>query len=67
MKNKQYNKYQNWQNIGKETAKSGKIISGKSVEKAAKQSVGKNGKCVEKNGENIVKEIGKKIGEKISK
>ena len=28
---------------------------------------GKTGKCVGKNGENIVKEIVKKIGEKISK
>ena len=67
VKNKQYNKYQNWQNIGKETAKIGKIISGKICGKSSKTISGKNGKCVEKNGENIVKEIGKKIGEKISK
>ena len=40
-KNKQYNKYQNWQNIGKETAKIGKIISGKICGKSSKTISGK--------------------------
>ena len=41
VKNKQYNKYQNWQNIGKETAKIGKIISGKICGKSSKTISGK--------------------------
>ena len=65
--NKQYNKYENWQNIGKETARYWQNNQRKNLQKKQQTISGKNGKCVGKNGKNIVKEIGKKIGEKISK
>ena len=67
VKNKQYNKYENWQNIGKETAKNWENNQWKNLWKKQQNNQWKKGKCVGKNGKNIVKEIGKKIGEKISK
>ena len=67
VKYKQYNKYENWQNIGKETAKNWENNQWKNLWKKQQNNQWKKGKCVGKNGKNIVKEIGKKIGEKISK